>query len=119
MELFFALEDARKLYSWDQSMQFLAICELASGTFPDCKRSSFPNYEDFKICVEAKLTLLTCFNYISEDEKARITLYNVCRYNRSKHVIENDETQTYEEGIDSIQFNQAFGSFDDFNNLFE
>ena len=59
-------------------MEFLAICELASGDFSECRRDSFTNYDDFKVCVEAKLTLLNCFNYISEDEAVRKTLYKVC-----------------------------------------
>ena len=66
MELFFHVKDMRRLYSWDSGMEFLAICELASGVFPDCARNNFTNYEDFKICVEAKLTLLSAFNYLSE-----------------------------------------------------
>ncbi len=65
----------RQLYKWDASMEFLAICELASGDFPECRRDKFTNYDDFKVCVEAKLTLLNCFNFISEDEAVRKTLF--------------------------------------------
>lgn len=101
-------------------MQFYAICELASGDFPECQRDLFPNFEDFKICVEAKLSLLSCFNYISEDKAARWTLYQVCRYNRSKHVIVNeDDSRKIEEGIDSINFNARFSTYKEFENLFE
>jgi hypothetical protein len=52
-------------------MEFLAICELASGDFPECRKSDFVDMESFHTCVEAKLTSLSCFNYISEDLKAR------------------------------------------------
>ena len=49
-------------------MEFLAICELASGDFPECHRDNFQgNFEDFKICVEAKLSVLNCYNFLSED----------------------------------------------------
>lgn len=91
MDLFFDVKDMRKLYSWDSGMEYLAICELASGDFPDCHRDTFDNFEDFKICVEAKLTLLSCFNYLSEDQRARRVLYNVCRFNRSKHIEDSGE----------------------------
>ena len=66
-------------------MEFLAICELASGDFPDCPRELFPNFEDFKVCVEKKLTLMSCFNYLSEDLRARLVLYEVCKFNKSNH----------------------------------
>ena len=62
-------------------MEFLAICELASGDFPECRRGQFNNWDDFKICVGARLTMLECFNYLSEDERARQVLYQVCKYN--------------------------------------
>jgi hypothetical protein len=65
----------RYLYKWDNSMEFLAICELASGDFPECQKDNFKNWDDFKICVEAKLTVLNCFNFISENEKVRKVLY--------------------------------------------
>lgn len=67
MELTFIADDLRQLYRWDNGMEFLAICELASGDFPECARDMFENFADFKICVEAKLVLLNCFNYLSED----------------------------------------------------
>ncbi len=41
MDLFFKVQDMRMLYKWEKSMEFLAICELASGSFPSCKRDDF------------------------------------------------------------------------------
>jgi hypothetical protein len=67
MVLTFKLQDMQRLYDWDQGMEFKGICELAAGDFEECHRESFTNYEDFRICVEAKLVLLNCFNYLSED----------------------------------------------------
>lgn len=66
-------------------MEFLAICELASGDFSECRKEDFKDMESFHTCIEAKLSGLSCFNFISEDYKARKTLYNVCKYNISKH----------------------------------
>ena len=94
-------------------MEYLAICELASGDFPDCHRDAFPTFEDFKVCVEAKLTLLRCFNYLSEDSQARLTLYNVCRFNKSAHM-EGDELT-----FDDAQFQARFPCYQEFENLFE
>jgi len=68
MDLFYTEEDMRQLYRWDDSMEFLAICELASGDFKECKRDEFDSWDDFKICVEAKLSIMSCFNFISENE---------------------------------------------------
>ena len=39
MILYFKVEDMRQLYKWGDEqpqMEFLAICELASGDFPAC-----------------------------------------------------------------------------------
>ena len=126
MQLFFSIEDMRNLYMWDQGMEYLAICELASGDFPECHRDSFLNFDDFKICVEAKLTLLTCFNFLSEDQRARHVLYNVCRFNKSSHVnaIANDsdskqQASDFEVVYDDKQFKARFPSYDKFENLFE
>lgn len=98
-------------------MEFLAICELASGDFSECRREQFKNYEDFKVCVEAKLTLLSCFNFISEDEEVRRTLYMVCKNNKSKHRLEDDGKPVLED--DSKNFNDRFGTYELFNDLFE
>lgn len=67
MDLFFEVKDLRQLYRWDSGMEFLAICELASGDFEDCRRDAFETFEEFKICVEGRITMLSCFNYLSED----------------------------------------------------
>eukprot|EP00347_Sterkiella_histriomuscorum_P022692 403337514 len=40
MDLFYKEKDMRQLYRWDNSMEFLAICELASGDFPDQANST-------------------------------------------------------------------------------
>ncbi len=121
MDLFYREEDMRYLYRWDDSMEFLAICELASGDFPECQRDAFKNWEDFKVCVEAKLTLLNCFNFISEDSQVRRVLYNVCKYNMSKHgggVTKNGTT--IDLGImDVVKFNERFGKYEEFEKLFE
>ncbi len=93
LELTFTEEDVRELYNWNAGAQFLAICELASGSFPDCPQYSITNKEDFKICVEAKLCVLSCFNYLSESDRARRLLYNVCRFNKSTHSILLPEDQ--------------------------
>lgn len=90
MDLFFHSDDARELYDWEGDMQFLAICELASGDFPECLRDQFSNFDDFKVCVEAHLSILNCYNYLSEDQRARRVLYNVCRFNKSKHIYQNE-----------------------------
>lgn len=75
MELFFKVEDMRDLYKWDEGQEFLALCEFASGDFDECKKEDYETPEDFRICVEAHLASLNCFNYLSEDETARWTLY--------------------------------------------
>lgn len=88
MELYYTVEEMRQLYRWESGMEYLAICELASGDFPECHRDKFKDkLEEFKICVEAKLSMLNCFNYLSEDEEARKILYKVCRFNRSEHFL--------------------------------
>jgi hypothetical protein len=121
MELFFKIPDMRMLYKWDDTQEFLAICELASGIFPKCRREDFKRVDDFRICIEANLAGLNCFNYISEDDIARKVLYNVCKYNMSKHVIratiEGEEIDFEEQ--DDEQFNTAFDSYKRFNDLFE
>lgn len=82
MELYFTQDDLTSLYSFDlqsnsEVPQFLAICELASGDYPECHRSMFTedNFEDFLICVQAKLSMLSCYNYLSESKVARNILY--------------------------------------------
>ena len=77
------------------------------------------------------MSLLACFNYISEDESARKILYNVCRFNRSKHFIKKttgytDTKTALEEACpdevleqDNLNFNERFGTYEDFDNLFE
>ena len=128
MDLFFKEEDMRYLYRWDDSMEFLAICELVSGDFPECQRGHFKNQEDFKVCVEAKLTLLNCFNFISEDAKVRKVLYNVCRFNKSKHVYQHkleadgktQQNSTAEDNQDDCKnFQERFTNYKEFENLFE
>lgn len=56
LDLCFTIEDMRQLYRWETGMEFLAICELASGDFPECHRDLYPNFEDFKVCVEGKMS---------------------------------------------------------------
>jgi hypothetical protein len=69
MELYFEPEDIRSIYRWNETwdgMQYLAICELASGDQPECHRTLFDNQDDLIICIQAKLTMLTAYNYLSE-----------------------------------------------------
>ena len=99
-------------------MEYLAICELASGDFPECSRDTFATFDDFKICVEAKLTLLKCFNFLSEYAEARQILYNVCRFNKSSHVVETEDGD-YEVSYDDNQFKERFPCYQQFENLFE
>jgi hypothetical protein len=82
MELYFTLDELTSLYSFDTNTssgvpQYLSICELASGDYPECQRSMFndDNFQDFLICVQSKLSMLSCFNYLSESKLARNNLY--------------------------------------------
>jgi hypothetical protein len=48
-------------------------------------------------------------------------LYNVCKYNRSKHFTEaeTDDELSITTDDDHVNFNDKFSSYTEFNNLFE
>lgn len=81
MDLYFSIEDMRMLYDW-KVKEFLKICELTSGGMADCYPKDFKNKDNYNICLEQKLSTLDSFNYITEDDQARLTLYNVCKHNQ-------------------------------------
>jgi hypothetical protein len=80
MDLYFSIEDMRMLYDW-KVKEFLKICELTSGEMADCMRDDFSSRDNYNICLEQKLSTLDSFNYITEDDQARLTLFNVCKHN--------------------------------------
>lgn len=110
MDLYFEIEDMRMLYDW-KVKEFLKICELTSGEMADCMRNDFYHKDDYNICLEQKLSVLESFNYITEDDQARFTLYQVCKNNRIS--IEGGNMRH------SDRFKKSFPTFEHFDHLFE
>ncbi len=69
IELFFTEQDVRNLFDWHEQF-FVRICQFIT------KGLDFE--QDYKLGVQQALTSLELFNYLSEVDSARATLFAVC-----------------------------------------
>lgn len=76
MDLFYKPEDARKLFDYNHQL-FAQVCDLATSMLIEKDQDKYNT-------LDGELNDLSVFNYLSEEEIARKTLYYVCLFRSYK-----------------------------------
>jgi hypothetical protein len=80
IDLYFTREDVANLFDWDKQ-NYTRICEFSAGTWLEENNEAETNQLIFQIYIQRVLTELGLFEYLSEVQEARESLFNVCRNN--------------------------------------
>ena len=77
LSLFYTEQDVRNLFNWQRPM-YNNICKLVSQQYLGFSDYAYGSKEELKMSMQAVLTELEVFNFLTEDNKARRLLYAVC-----------------------------------------